>query len=450
MRRNVLIVTQSFAPEFSPQAARATKLAKFLSRTGYEVTVLTMAQPPAADPILEKDLSDCGRVLRAHRVVAFLPVRRIFRRYTLNKPKQKQAAREAGASSLKSDQKQSAFLRFLKEYKSALAIKRREQDFYRAATYYVQRSGLDLSHFDVMISVFSPMSSHRVALYLKEKCPTLRWIADYREIPAATLPKPVKRYYQRYHARVLSHCELLTAASEGCLKLLLRDRRDVRAECIYNGFDPEDAADLLPAANGEEKKVFRILSFGPVLEEGRDITSALYAVEELLKEGRLRRDQIRIDCYGLGATQDLLEEKLAEMDLPPICTFHAPLSQREGMRQMLDAQLLLCPAQEGGGMHGHLPERFFEFLLMRKPILGLVSVGKQSELSQILRSLRVGYCYEEGVGKDSFEGMKKYIAESYTYWRTRSKELYEPDEKKLQGFSYRQIIREWMEVLSDS
>ena len=450
MKKRVLLITRHFAPENIISAIRPTKVAKYLTRAGYEVTVLTQKPSVTEDALLRRDLEECGRVLRADSAESSSFFSRLLHR-PLHRAKKKTGVTAAAPSASGGEEKSCGTLRrILSGYRQFRRVKRREMEFYRSTMNYVQHAGLDLSHFDVMISSYSPMASHMVALALKEKCPTLRWIADYRDPMDPARPAPLRRYYDRWQKRVLSHCDVVTAASEGYLKMILKGHPNLCGVAIYNGFDPEDDGENTALSQNEEKKIFRILGMGGLYAGRRDVSIVFSAVSDLLKAGRMRRDQICIDYYGAGTSASYLQKKLDELELPPLFYDRGRVPREEVLQAQRGAQMVLSSGWDTADYHGVIPGKFSEQLLMRKPILGVVcGSGKQSELHRLIHSLRVGYCYEEGDHTDSYEGLKKYIAESFTYWRTRNKELYEPDEKKRAAFDYNNLIREWIEVIND-
>lgn len=453
MKKRVLLITRHFAPENIISAIRPTKIAKYLTRAGYEVTVLTEKASVSEDVLLARDLKECGRVLRARKGQGSSFFSRLLQLFSSDESQKKAGAPAASGGDCAepgNTARRSALRTMLSGYRQFWRVKKREMQFYRATTNYVQRAGLDLSAFDVMISSYSPMATHMVALALKEKCPTLKWIADFRDPMDPQRPAPLRRYYERWQKRVLNHCDLVTAASDGYLKMICKGHPDVRGVCIYNGYDPEDYGEEAPAVSEDGKKMFRILGMGGLYAGRRDVSIVFSAVSDLLKSGRIRRDQICIDYYGAGGSASYLQKKIDELDLPPFYYDHGRVSREEVLLAQKQAQMVLSSGWDTADYHGVIPGKFSEQLLLRKPIIGVVcGKGKKSELSRLIHSLRVGYCYEEGDAKDSYEGLKKYIAESFTYWRTRNKELYEPDEKKRQAFDYNNLIRQWIEVIEE-
>ena len=65
MGKKVLLFAEHFAPEATPSAVRPTKLAKFLTASGYSVTVVTKRRVLQTDELLRQDLKSCGRIYRA-------------------------------------------------------------------------------------------------------------------------------------------------------------------------------------------------------------------------------------------------------------------------------------------------------------------------------------------------------------------------------------------------
>ncbi len=452
MKKRVLIIAQHFAPENIISAVRPTKVAKYLTRAGYEVTVLTSSEVGMEDAVLAQDLPECGRVLRAERVQVASWFSRLLHR-PIRRPNRASAARSNGSSEASAPAypaEQSAFRRKLSGVKQYFRVRRREQEFYRAALGYVQNAGLDLSHFDVMISTYSPMSTHMVALALKAKCPTLKWIADYRDPMDPTRPPLLRRYYEKWQKRILPSCDAVSAASEGYLKMLCEQQQPLRSRVIYNGFDPEDLHREVVGEVESDPKVFTILGMGGLYAGRRDVSIVLQAVSDLLKSGRIKRDQIRIDYYGARSSTAYLRAKVEELELEPVYVDHGRVTRGEVLAAQKGAQILLSSGWDTEDYHGVIPGKFSEQLLLQKPIIGVVcGTGVDSELSRLIRSLRVGFCYEEAGGAEAYEELKKYIAESCTYYRTRKRELYEPDEKKCAAFGYNQLIRRWIELIEE-
>ena len=449
MKRRVLLVSRDFAPSLAPSAQSATKLAKYLVRAGFEVTVLTGEANGGRDALLKADLAaGCGRVLRASTLPAFSFLSRLFAR-PLRSRKSDSSLPRLACEDVRELPEGNSFVNAARGWFFSHRIKKQERSFYRAALAYVSHAGLDLSHYDVMISAYSPMSSHMVALALKAKCPTIRWIADFRRTPPRAYPAPLCRYYRRCQKRLLLHCDTLTASSTALIKELLPRGRRVRTAVIPNGFDPEDLM-RIPVADADEKRPFTIC-LTPSDESLRADFSPLFsAVSDLIKTGRVRRDQIVFEYYGSHKRGEELAKQISEMELPPLFYDRGKASRMEVLSAERSAQLLVCPAFDRRAERGEIPEKFMEALMLQKPVIALLYGDVTGgEFSRMMRALRVGVLWEEEDGEESYEFLKKYIAESYTYWRTMSRDLYEPDEKRYRAHSYDNLIRQWAEVIFD-
>ena len=174
------------------------------------------------------------------------------------------------------------------------------------------------------------------------------------------------------------------------------------------------------------------------------------AVEDLMKSGRVRRDQIVFEYYGSRRTAAYLNSLIEQMDMPPYFYDCGSVRKMELLSAQRRAQLLVLPAWDWRAERGEVPVGLYEALALQKPVLALLFGDVAGgEFSRIMRSLRIGYCFEEEVGRDSYEGMKKYIAECLTYWRTRSRDLYEPDEKRYRSLDFEVLARQWAEIIND-
>ena len=408
MKKRVLIITEHFAPENTVLAVRPTKTAKYLTRAGFAVTVLTAPPLGAKDPTLNRDLSECGRVLRVRGT---------------------EKSTQGGLFSRLALFFRSLFFR---------------PSFYRACVSYVEHAHLDLSQFDVILSAYATASAHRAAYYLKKKCPTLRWIADFRAPASPSLSKFLRARERRLTARLLSRADLVSAAGEGTLKSWLAGVRGVPGVCIPNGFDPED----LPALpENKSEKPFTVLLSGAVKPGERDLFLVLEAAELLLKSGRIRRDQIRLDYYGdQGAP---LQARIDEMEFAPHFYLHGKVTKQELFAARSEAQVIAVSAWESTLYPAPVPERFFELLPLSKPILAVVSGDrKNTEFARLIRTLRLG-CVYESASDESLTEVCRFLAESYTYWRTRFRELYEPDEKKCRMYDYSVLARRWAQIMEE-
>ena len=106
----------------------------------------------------------------------------------------------------------------------------------------------------------------------------------------------------------------------------------------------------------------------------------------------------------------------------------------------MQSDILLLLTWNDNHSKGILTGKFFEYLLFKKPILGIVSGNvPNSETYELINRLKVGFCYEQASGLDSERKLKDYILSLYTSF-TISKEIdFQPNIEDVNNFDYEKL-----------
>ena len=235
MAQRVLLISYYFAPQNAIGAVRPTKLAKYLTRMGYEVTVLC-AKPFSRkrDPVLQNDVAGVHavRVVRERSLLRWwkerdqsdLPAAALTERAHLPSEGMSDAAMQtaradapapvprptpAGAPASRGHRVLDALYLWLTFTADAA--------FARACLRELDAMG---EQFDVVLSTYGPHSVHTVARKAKAAGVAARWIADFRDeirVPFRFL----EGYRQLYTAQVRRHADVITSVSGGFLGMIL-------------------------------------------------------------------------------------------------------------------------------------------------------------------------------------------------------------------------------------
>lgn len=166
----LLIVTCEFAPNANPRALRWTALAEYWAKQGHRVDVVCGV--PTADHTKDEIES-----LLVHRAGIGLLSRLRQRFGSSAVATQQRGAAEVSAGGRLARRTMSALGRLYR-----LAWKPFQWPDYAAAWYRPARDCagglLERSHYDALVTVSNPFTSHRVGLALKDRFPAVRWIAD--------------------------------------------------------------------------------------------------------------------------------------------------------------------------------------------------------------------------------------------------------------------------------
>ena len=259
MSKSVLLVSYHFAPQNTIGAVRPTKLAKYLTRMGYDVTVLCgKGLDTVRDPMLARDLTELTDVhmvrerslLRWWKERALQPEAQKTLTDRAMLPEKALTAEAMAAASAQAQIRPPAQAKKHSPAKSSPSLQKRAINalylwlYDRADAAFARACFKELygmgKHFDVVISTYGPLSVHTVARKAKRWRLADSWIADFRDeasVPFAWQKGRLKRYVRN----VRKYADAITSISAGCLHVM---GLDTFGQTIHNGFDAEDLSGL--------------------------------------------------------------------------------------------------------------------------------------------------------------------------------------------------------------
>lgn len=438
--KRALVISYYFAPQNAIGAVRPTKFAKYLTRMGWEVTVLCgWGMNASKDPTLEKD----SRELHDVRVIReWNPLRRY-------KERQGGAATATGAAGTAAKpERESAgggglkrrLLNGLYLYLWVLS----DRSFQRKAKRELKRLE---GTFDAVFSTYAPLSVHEIALAAKKRGLAKRWVADFRDEVGVSFDW-MKGYQRRYMAMLRQNADVLCAVSNGFLDMMgLREA----GRWLSNGFDLEDAAGLTPLPPKPEE-AFRLVYCGHLREgrdhvKNRDIRPAFQALRQLIDEGVIRPEQLRL-VYA-GDESGLFTAYAAQYGLESRVKDHGRVSREASLRLQAGADMLLMASWNLTGQTGILTGKLFEYMLMDKPILCCMAGDlAQSELKRVLTQTGMGFCCEQAAGESDQRALKQYLYETLSLWKQAKPLLTSKKDKEWKQYAYPVLtaqLAQWLE-----
>jgi glycosyltransferase involved in cell wall biosynthesis len=376
--KNILLISQSYYPYNNPCSHRIHSFAKYLPEYGFRPTILCMdcnkeycsrIGAYSYDATLEG--KDVCRTVR----VPFLP----------SKP-----------SKLRSE---IIYLRPLSGADGLVPV------WLARARELMQEE-----RFDIVLATSGPLPSLNVAFRLS-KAAGIPWVADLRDIsgqhelqcprtrPWTWRSWPYRSWEIRQETNVCRKAAAVTTVSEP-LAVHLRKRRVNNVDVIYNGFDPEDYADVVRRRTG----VFRIAYTG-VIYGGQNVSPLCDALDLLLDEGTIRADDFEV-CF-FGHNVKLFEQCLRGRHCKVLAKVEGPRTRSEIQAITANASLLLQLAFVTE--RGLITSKVFEYLGAVRPIL---SVPKDNDVIDALLD-------ETEAGKSASEPREiaDIIAAHYRQWR---------------------------------
>ncbi len=440
MNRRALIISYYFAPQNTIGAIRPTKLAKYLTRLGYDVTVLCgTGMDGKRDAILEKD----ARELHDVRILnEWNPLRALKERRKSAAP----AAVSAPPADTAAPAKRGGLLHRLAD--SAYIYLRLWTD--RSFQHLAIRELKKLEGpFDVVFSTYAPLSVHQAAFRAKKSGLARLWIADFRD--EVGMPFRWLEPFQRRYMRMLrKNADLLTAVSNGFLEMMDFSQT---GRMLSNGFDRED----LPETKNEPARTddsFRVVYCGH-LKEGRrnvacrDIRPMFRALKKAADANLLSLEQLRL--VYCGDESELFRAYAAECGLEACVEDHGKVSRAASLALQREADVLLMASWYLRGQKGILTGKLFEYMMMDKPVICCTAGDLAgSELKHVLAETGVGFCCEEAAGESDRQALEAYTAELLRRWQRKQPLMQEKNEAAVEQYHYVQLAQKldgWIQEL---
>lgn len=363
-KKKVLIIVYYFPPLGMGGVQRVTKFAKYLPLFGWKPLVLTVknVEYMAQDPLLLEELSPEVKIVRTG---SFDPLRILYvwRRFW-GKRKQKD---DSVLTSLGKRARLSSWLYFPDNKVGwipnalikGLALYRKEK-------------------FDLIFSTSPPPSLHLTGYLLKLLTKT-PWIADFRDpwigYKLETFPTPLHLFLKKKMEKFfLQHADKVIVANPVIKEGFQRKYTDSgKIHLVEQGYDEEDFQN----GTNQTPGIFTLGYLGTFSPDCNP-EPVFAALGELISENKIPQDKIRLKHYGLPLGIDLvaLTEKY---NLRNVAQSGGYLSHKEALNEMRRVSVSLLVTSDDPSV---FPAKVFEYLRLRKPIMGIVP--PESQIARLL------------------------------------------------------------------
>jgi glycosyltransferase involved in cell wall biosynthesis len=330
-------------------------MVKYLSRLGWDITVITATTPRhyPVDPELEKQIPGSVEIIRIPVVWEGSTFRRLLGRLNLDWIPQKLVTPDERI--------------FWVEKASSQAKK------------LLKKSG-----FDILYTTGPPFSLLMGGLWLKrEKWNETPWVAEFRD--PWTLA-PYLSIHGANHRRVARETEddLMRLADKVVMVTpsfakMMRAKypgNAVKVECVPNGFDEEDFRHL-PVKGDSHNEKLTIAAAGTVF--GRyNMDEFLKGLIELKRNEPGYYEKISVKFQGLPDYR--LNRFIIENNLNDRCSSRGFVPHARNIRDLWTSDLLVLPLADVENSEGHIPSRTYEYLASGTPVLAICPDGDLADL----------------------------------------------------------------------
>lgn len=234
---------------------------------------------------------------------------------------------------------------------------------------------------DVIYSSSSPVSAHVLGLILK-KLTSKPWVADYRdEWTLNSIWKPPTKFH-RWLGEVLdkacvNNADVIINTTETRTTVFINKFGGDKEKfiTIHNGYDERDIARFRNVDVCSEHLV--MTSIG-TLYGGRDPKPFLRAISKGLKEGKIDRQQLRINFIG-GLSPDLVKE-VERLEIGDVVKISPRIPQQDVFMALARSHVAVLIGSEMEKVA--MTTKVYEYAAMGKPILALVPEGPVRDFVQ--------------------------------------------------------------------
>jgi hypothetical protein len=369
----LLFLAYYFPPSDGIGGVRAYNIAKWLSRIGWEVTVVTpvveawrrAGSAAAVDLALAREGIRCIRVEHHWRLLS--PGHLICPdnlAWSLVGGLSRRAARVSGVE---------VEIGWMREAERALSV-------------------LDPRDVDVILATGKPFGSFALASWLGRRLDR-PFVLDYRDLwttnpHAISEPRPSTL---RLEKRLLSECADVIAVSRG-VAADLEARSGKRVHVVTNGYDPEELSQVRPFPFGHFAIVYAGLFYPPK----RVITPIMAALALLQKDSANRRKDWAFHYYG--SDSDHVRREGERFDVMKHVVIHGLLPRTEVMEAVKGAGLsvVIASVEESASNRdrGIVTGKVFDSMGLETPMLIVAPAG--SDLETIVKTAGRGQTFSGG------------------------------------------------------
>ncbi len=445
--KNVLLITTYFAPDNTIAAIRTTKLVKYMMQNRYKVDVVAVKNDHLGkDDILEKDIVgvkvDYARNTRGYYKLEKC-VNGFFGSIREKKFNDLSDRRRRNPKSGKIE-----FYPFETAHPWIASIfyglaMYKEYDLYQSIKKNIDR----LPVYDIMITSYGDEFCYYFGKHYHKLHPETRWIFDVRDAiyRYKFIPGPLSFIPLHIEKVAWKQADVIIGVSKGiCLRVNKCNRH--KTYLVTNGYDLGDRVKRDTKTESDEL-VFAFT--GSMYGGTRDLTVFFKALRELIDNGKVSDENIRIDFAGSKSAADIFISQAAAWNIDYLINNHGKVGREEALEIQDKADVLLAPSydyEDGNG--GIITGKIFEYMTSEKPVIAVI-VGdiKHSELAEIVRRTHIGFAYEESHDDVDYPMLCECILGFYNEKMKTGSISFEPDKKELRKFDYRYLSRRFIRFM---
>ncbi len=406
MDKKVLIVTYYWPPSGGSGVQRWLKFVKYLPSFGWQPYVFTPENPAfeIKDESLLKDVPVEAEIIK-------LPIWEpygIFNALASIFSKPKQTTFPAAKPSAK---KQSLFQRLTNWIRANLFIPDPRIFWKRPAVKFLHDFIADRK-ITTLITTGPPHSMHLIGLKLKQKNPTLHWLADFRDPwtewglwEKLQVGAWAMKRHRALEQKVLKTADVVVSVTPFYVQRF-EALSGKPAVLLTNGFDEADFS----AIRYRKPEKFTIRHIG-IVNEQRDPVPFIEALQQLIETDENFRTNTVMEFVG-EVYQPFKDYVAARSALREWVQFTGNVTHEKVMEYYGSTSLLVLILTGYRDPHGFFPGKLFEYIATGVPVLGIGPV--KSDAATVLQQTGTGTMVES----NDVAEIKNLVLTAFNHWQT--------------------------------
>lgn len=405
MEKKVLIITYYWPPSGGSGVQRWLKFVKYLPSFGWKPYVFTPENPSFAirDESLLKDIPAEANVIH---FPIWEPYEAFFKLSGLLGGSKKSAK----PTDLVSGEKKSLFQKISTWIRGNFFIPDPRVFWVKPSVKFLLRY-LQENDIHTIITTGPPHSVHLIGLKLKQKQPTLKWFADFRDpwsdwglLDSLMVGSIARSFHKKLEAQVMRIAdEVITITPFYVRKFEKLSGRKV--QLLTNGFDEDDFKNLVV-----QKHERFIIRHAGIVNEKCDPRPFMLAVKALSQEHAAFASAVQVDFVG-EVHPDFRAFVVRDDVMKGITTFTATIPHKQLMKCYGESAILLLVLTGYKDGEGFLPGKLFEYLATGLPVLG---VGPEhGDAAALLKTTGAGVM----IDGEKTEAIKTFLLQKFETWQ---------------------------------
>ncbi|MBX7076269.1 MAG: glycosyl transferase GT4 family protein [Methanobacteriaceae archaeon] len=246
---------------------------------------------------------------------------------------------------------------------------------------------IEEENIDAIITSSWPVTSHKIGKDLKIKY-QIPWIADLRDLwnmnPYISHTHIRTYFEKRLEIKTFEQANVLTTTTPLAAETLSKLHPNNIIVPILSGFDPDDFKKLNITKTVTNDKL-NLTYAGSLYQGKRDPTILFKALKELIDEGLIDSNKIKLNFYGETGN---LKELKTKYELNDIVNIGGFLPHDDVLMKQANSDVLLLISWNNPKEKMFIPGKVYEYLALKRPVL---SIGYQEgSLKNLIEDTKMG------------------------------------------------------------